>query len=69
MNKCTITIQYDGELKEVSAGHHELRAEGLPCQFGDGIGKDLMRRYLKQRDMRGREVPRNEAVVMMGRWL
>ena len=56
MNKCTITIQYDGELKEVSAGHHELREEGLPCQFGDGIGKDLMRRYLKQRDMRGREV-------------
>ena len=56
MNKCTITIQYDGDLKEVSAGHHELREERLPCQFGDGIWKDLMRRYLKQRDIRGREV-------------
>lgn len=56
MNRCTITIQYDGELEEVSAGHHELREERLPGQFGDDIGKDLMRRYLKQRDMLRREV-------------
>ena len=56
MNRCTITLQYDGELKEVTAGHCELREERLLGQFGDGIGTDLMRRYLKQRDMLRREV-------------
>lgn len=59
MNRCSITIQYDGELKEVTAGHRELREERLGSVWGwhrDGFNEEISetKGYAKERGFLGK---------------